>query len=103
MFDENIHHGLRIVDVVVGIEFEFLEFRIFAHEIFDGVFKRLHDFGELGLARWCFNVDDDFMINSQFLGDRQGIVRRASMIEMVDRDFGHAGNLGERNEGATAI
>jgi hypothetical protein len=43
------------------------------------------------------------MINSQFLGDRQGIVRRASMIEMVDRDFGHAGNLGERNEGATAI
>jgi len=103
VFDENIHHGLRIVDVVVGIEFEFLEFRIFPHEIFDGVFKRLHDFGELGLARWCFDVDDDFMINSQFLGDRQGIVRRASMIEMVDRDFGHAGNLEERNEGATAI
>jgi hypothetical protein len=43
------------------------------------------------------------MINSQFLGDRQGIVRRASMIEMVDCDFGHGGNLGERNEGATAI
>lgn len=103
MFDENVDHGLRIVDVVFGIEFEFLEFRIFTHEIFYGVFKRLNDFGELGFARWCFNVDDDFEINSKFLGDRQGIVRGASMIEMVDRDFGHTRNLGERNEGATAI
>ena len=89
MFDENIDHGLRIVDVVVGIEFEFLEFRIFPHEIFDGVFKRLHDFGELGLARWCFNVDDDFMINSQFLGDRQGLGGRTSVRVVVDGDFGH--------------
>ena len=103
MFDENVYHGFWVIDVVVGVEFEFLEFRILAHEIFDGVFKCFHDLGEFGFARRRFDVDDDFVIDSQFLGDRQGIVRRSSMIEMVNGDFGHAGNLEERNEGATAI
>lgn len=89
MLHKDIDHGLRVVDVVVGVEFKFLEFRILTYEIFDRVFKRFDDLGEIGFSRRSFDVDDDFVIYSQFLGDRQGIVRGASMIEMVDGDFGH--------------
>ena len=103
MLHEDVDDCFRVVDVVVGVEFKFLEFGILADEILDGVFESFHDFGELGFSRWCLDVNDDFVIDSQFLGDRQGIGGRASMIEVVDGDFGHAGNLEERVIGATAI
>jgi len=103
VLDQYFDHSFWIVDIVVGIEFEFLEFRILAHEILDGVFESFDDFGEFLFSRRSFDIEDDLVIDSQFLGDRQGIVRRTSMIKMVDGNFGHAGNLGARNNGATAI
>ncbi len=103
MLHENVHHGLGVVGVVVGIEFELLEFGILANEIFDRVFESFHDLGELGFVGRGFDVNDDFMIDSEFLGDRQGVIRRSSMIEMVDGDFGHAGNLEEGIIRAIAI
>lgn len=100
---ENVDDGLGIVDVVVGIELELFEFGILAHEIFDRIFKGFHNLGEFLFTGRSFDVNDDFVIDSEFLGDRQGIIGRTSMIEMVDGDFGHAGNLEERFHRAIAI
>ena len=46
------------------------------------------------------------MLDSQFLGDRQGILRRASTFEVIDADFGHEGEVaaeGEWSRGVAAL
>jgi len=74
VFDEDVDNGLWFVDEVVWVEFEFFEFGVFADEVFDGVFKGGDELGEGGFVGWGFDVEDDFVIYSEFFGDRQGIV-----------------------------
>lgn len=92
VFHENLHHRLGIVDEVFGIQFEFLKFRVLADEIFYRVFEDLYDVFEGGLIGRVFEVEDDFVFDSEFPGDRQGIGRRASVVVMVDRDHGPRGS-----------
>ncbi len=93
MFYEDVDDGLGVVDVVVGVELEFFEFGVLADEVFDRVLEGGDEFGEGGFVGRGFDVEDDFVIDSEFLGDRQGIVRGASMIKVVDGDFGHGGEV----------
>ena len=58
----------------LGVEFELLELGILTDEILDRIFENLDDFCQLrGIGR-SLDVKDDFVIDSQFLGDRQGIL-----------------------------
>lgn len=93
MLHEDVDDGLGIVHEVIGIEFEFFEFGILANEIFNGVFEGFDNPRELGLIGWSFNVEDDFVLDSQFPGDRQGMIGRASTFEVIDADFGHEGEV----------
>ena len=84
MLYENLDDRFGVADVVIGIEFKFFEFGVLSDEVFYGVFKRFDDFGEFFLTGRRFDVEGDFVIYSEFLGDRQGVVGRASMIEMIN-------------------
>ena len=75
MFDEDIDDGIGVVDKVIRVEAEFFKFSVFADEILDRVLEGGHDFEEGGCIGRGFDVEDDFVIDSEFLGDRQGIVR----------------------------
>ena len=86
---EDLDNGFWVVDEVVGIEFQLFKFGILADEVFDRVPQSVHDPGEGGLIGRGFDVKDDFVIDSQFLGDRQGVLRRSSMIVVIDGDLGH--------------
>ena len=74
MFDEDVDDGFGVVDEVVWVELEFFEFGVFADEVFDGVLKGGDELGEGGFVGWGFDVEDDLVIDPEFLGDRQGIV-----------------------------
>lgn len=74
MFDEDVDDGFGVVDEVIGVEFEFFEFGVLADEIFDRICKGGDELGEGRFVGRVFDVEDDFVINSEFLGDRQGIV-----------------------------
>lgn len=51
VFEQNPNHSLRIVDIVIRIEFEFFEHRILAHKIFHRILESLDDFFQL-LTTW---------------------------------------------------
>ncbi len=84
MLYEDINDGFGVADVVIGIEFEFFKLRVLPHEVFDGIFQRFHDLGEFFFPGRGFDIKDDLVVDSEFLGDRQGIIRRASVVEVVD-------------------
>lgn len=90
VFEKNLYHSIRVVDVVIRIEFEFFKHGIFAYQILDRILESLEDFFQILTARWGLDVKNHLVLNSQFLGDRQGIFRRASVRVMVDHCFGHA-------------
>ena len=73
MLEEDFHHGFRVVDVVIRVQLKFLEQRVLAHEILHGIFEGLDDTLQVFAARWLLDVEDDFILDSQFPGDRQGI------------------------------
>jgi hypothetical protein len=94
---EDIDNGFRVVDEVVGIEFQLFKFGILADEVFDRALQPVHDPGEGGLIGRGFDVNNDFVIDSQFLGDRQGVLRRSSMIVVIDGDLGHGREVAQFN------
>lgn len=98
MLHEDVDDAFGIADEVIGVEFELFEFGVFANEIFDRIFKGFHDPGELLFIGRSFDVENDFVLDSQFLGDRQGILRRASTFEVIDADFGHEGEVAAEGE-----
>lgn len=73
MLHQDLDDGLGIVDVVVGVELQFFKFGILADKVFNGVFETFHDLGQSRLVGWGLDVENDFVINSKLLGDRQGI------------------------------
>jgi len=98
---EDLDDGFGVSDEVIGVELEFLKLGVLADEVFDRTFEGFDDFGELrGIGR-SFDVENDFVINSQFLGDRQGVLRRASTFEVVNGDFGHGGEVAAEGEWST--
>ena len=74
MLHEDVDNRLRVSDKIIGVKLELLELGILANEVFDRVFKGFHDFGQFRSIGRSLDVEDDFVLNSQFLGDRQGIV-----------------------------
>lgn len=73
MLHEDVDDRLRVIDVVIGIELEFFKLGILADKVFDGIFENVHNLRECrGIGR-SLDVNDDFVIHSEFLGDRQGI------------------------------
>ena len=70
---EDVDDRLGVIDVVIGIELEFFKLGILANKVFDGIFENVYNLRECrGIGR-SLDVNDDFVIHSKFLGDRQGI------------------------------
>lgn len=73
-FDQQIDNGFRVPDIVIRVEIKLLELRVLTDEIFNGVLETLHDSFECCTVRWFLHVQHDVRIDTQFLGDRQGIL-----------------------------
>ena len=84
MLHQNIDHCFGIVDKIVRIELKFFKFGVLSYKVFDRVFQDLDYLSQGGLIGRSFNVEDDFVFDSQFLGDRQGVGGGPSMVEVVD-------------------
>ncbi len=78
-----------IVDVVVWIEFESLKYAVLADQVFDWILKDRHDVTEGGFVGSLFHVEHNVWIYIHGLGDRQGVLRRASIGVVIDGDRGH--------------
>ena len=74
VLEQNLNHGFRIIDIIIRIELQFLELGVLANQIFHRVFKAGNDLFQCLSVRRCLDVEDDFRFNSQFPGDRQGIL-----------------------------
>jgi len=74
VLDQNVDDRVGVADEIVRVEFEFLELRIFADQVLDRVFKPGDDRLERCPIRWFFDVQHDIVVDTQFLGDRQGIL-----------------------------
>jgi hypothetical protein len=88
VFQEDLDHCSRIVHKVLGIESQFLEFGVLSHQVLHRVFESLHDCGEGFFVRRVVDVENDFMINSEIPGDRQGIGGRTSVFVVVNGEHG---------------
>lgn len=73
MLYENLDDGVWIIDVVIWVELQFLKLRILTHQILYWIFEAVHDLTKFVFSRRGLDIEDDFVIDSQFLGDRQGI------------------------------
>ena len=73
MLHEDVDDRLGVIDVVIWIEFKFLKLGILADEVFDRIFENVHNLRERRCIGRSLDVNDDFVIHSKFLGDRQGI------------------------------
>ncbi len=93
VLEKNIHNRARIVCELRGFQPEFFEFRVFAHQVFDRVFKRCDNIFQIFAPGRFLDVEDDSMCDSQFPGDRQGIFRGASVGIMIYEDFLSHGRL----------
>jgi len=61
---EDIYDRLWIAYEIVRIELKLLKFRILTNEVLYWIFEDVYDFCECGFVGWCFNIENDFMINS---------------------------------------
>ena len=83
--------SVGIVDVVVGVQLELLEVGVLAHEILDRILEPVHDPTEQRLVGRVVDVLDHVDLDTQILGDRQGVLGRVSMSVVQHRDVSHAG------------
>ncbi len=86
---EQVDDRFWVIDVVVRVELELLELRVLANKILDRVFETSDDLFERSTVRRLFHVQNDIVVNTQILGDRQGIFGRTSMRVVIDRYFRH--------------
>ena len=89
VLQQDVDHRLRLTDERRRIETELLELRVLAHEVFDRILEHSDDLLERRLVGRRLEVLDDLGVDSQLLGDRQGVVGRASIGVVVDRHLGH--------------
>ncbi len=64
VLQEDFDDGLGIADVVIGIQLQFLELRIFPHEILDRILEDRNDLFQLLPSRRGFDVKDNLVLNS---------------------------------------
>ena len=74
LFGEQVDDSLGISDVVLRVQLELFEARVLTDEILNGVLKTSCDHCKRLAIRWFFHVEDDVVVYTQFLGDRQGIL-----------------------------
>ena len=74
VLEQNLNHRFRIIDIIIRIKLQFLELGVLAHQVFHGVFKTGNDLLQCLSVRRCLDIQDDFRINSEFPGDRQGVL-----------------------------
>lgn len=90
MFYKNFDHRFRVSREGGRIETELFEEGILPHQILDRIFQSVDDVFQFLPSGWFLDVKDDFVLDSEFLSDRQGILRGSSVREVVDGDFlGH--------------
>ena len=89
MGNQDVDNRIGIVHKVVGIQLELLELRVLSNQVFNRIFKASNDRFERLTVWWLLDVEDHIVVNSKFLGDRQGIFGRASMGVVIDRDVRH--------------
>ena len=89
MFEQDLDHGFWIIDVVVGIQLLLFEQRIFTHKIFHRIFEPGNDVFQSLAVRRRFNIKDNFVFDSKFPGDRQGIFRGTSMRVVINGNICH--------------
>lgn len=70
---KQLDDGLRVPDIVVRIELQFLEDRIFAHQILNRVFQSGDQFHQFRLCGGRFHVKDDFVVHTKLIRDRESI------------------------------
>ena len=87
--DEQVDHGFWVADVIVCVEFQLLELGVLANKVLDRVFQASDDLLESGPIGRLFHVENNIVVNTQFLGDRQGILGRTSMRVVIDRYLRH--------------
>ena len=74
VLEQNLNHGFRIIDIIIRIELQFLELGVLANQIFHRVFKAGNDLFQCLSVRRRLDVEDNLRLDSQFPGDRQGIL-----------------------------
>lgn len=88
-FDEQIDDGIGITDVVLGVEPQFLELRVLADKILDRILETRDEVLERRPVGRFLHVDHDLMVDTQVLGDRQGVLGRTSMRVVIDGHYSH--------------
>ena len=74
MLEQDLDHGIRIIDIILRVELQFLEFGVLADQVLDGILKAGNDLFQCLSVRRCLDVEDNLRINSEFPGDRQGVL-----------------------------
>ena len=75
MFQQNFDDRFGIAHKIVGVEFQLVELRILANKVFHGILEAGDDGFQFLPSGRFFDVENHFVIDSQFPGDRQGIGR----------------------------
>jgi hypothetical protein len=70
---QNVDHGLRIVDVIVGGKAELVENRILADEIGHRIFEHADNTGEGSAIRFCFLVLNNIELDVELFGNPNSI------------------------------
>jgi hypothetical protein len=73
VLEQDINHSARVAHVIVGVEPALLEQGVFAHQVLNGVLEGLDDALQVLAPGWLLDVEDDFVLDSKFPGDRQGV------------------------------
>jgi hypothetical protein len=84
MLDQQLDNGIRIVNIVLGIEPELVEHGIFADKIGDRIFEYRHDFFENGARRFCLEILNNVELDVELFGDTKSIGRAISIRVMED-------------------
>ncbi len=98
MFFEDVDDGCWVSYVVIGVEFEFFELRIFADQILDGPLDHADEALQC-LTIWPLgfqHVSNGVYAQTFFRGDRRGIDRGASIGVVIN---GHVGTAGANRFG----
>jgi hypothetical protein len=90
---QDLDHRIRISDEVPRVELQLLELRVLADEILDRVIEACDNLFQVLPSGRFLDVEDDLVIYSKLLGDRQGIRGRASMGIVVNCDCCHRGEI----------
>ena len=92
---EQLDHGIAL-DVVGRVEAELLEHGVLAHEVGDGVLEPVRDPLERRAVGPLLQVEDDVVVDSELVGDRDRVPRGVAVRIVEDRHVGHAADASGR-------